>query len=1175
PEIHLPDAGYSTIAGRRHFDFRYVATGRDRSEVIRCLSENTAGKIEDISNVKGERRLAFMFSGQGTQYLGMGSGLYRDIPSFREDIDRLLKIASELGDEVLGPCIRDGRQLSEAQLKNTIYVQPMLFMIEYSMARLLSRVGLVPEFLFGHSVGEVAAAAFSGMFDIRDALLFVMNRAKWMSALPEGGMLSVRTSHANLLEILPSSLDIAAVNAGDLCVVAGPHEEISEFQKLLEREKILCKPLHTSHAFHSRMVEPVCGKLRELLSGFRFNSPGIPILSSVTGELLDDAKAMDPEYWASHARVTVNFEMALKAALKSENISFVEVGPRNALSSLAYKQAHGKKGFVSVSTMGDKSGDSAEWTFFIKAMAALWQHGYEISLEETVSHYDAKRLWVPGYPFSRVRYWLMPDGNMSLDSNSKNLLSEAGVRKEQGMREKYIRMLRDEIATLLEEASGIRIDEPEDGTNFMALGFDSLFLTQAAINLQNRFKIKVAFRQLMEDITCLRDLAEYMAKELPESAASYAVEEETPLRQVSGEADYSESSRQYPAYFQHESATTPPVCQPSSTQGVTTAYDIFAQQIALMQQQIQLLYGQKGLSLHSAWSQPASNPAVSGPLHIHWQKAPEDTMRKDQGMARTDEPPHGADVIRHEQKEMTELKKQSFGAIARITKKTDRGMSRRQRDALERFTESYTKKTMTSKNYAQKYRKCMADPRVVTGFKPYFKEVVYPLVIARSSGVNMWDIDGNQYIDMLCGFGSCFFGYQPDFIMKYVKEQLDQGIELGPQCSKAGEASELAVELTGMDRVAFCNTGSEAVLGAMRMARTVTGRQKIASFNGSYHGINDEVIVRGTKTGRPVAAAPGIMQGAVQNMMVLDYGTEESLRVLREHAHELAAILVEPVQSRRPEWRPFDFLRDLRNLTREKGCALIFDEVITGFRYHPGGVQRAIGIRPDLSTYGKVVGGGMPIGMIGGVREYMDALDGGYWSFGDGSIPEVGVTYFAGTFVRHPLAMAAAVATLRHLKQEGPNLQKGVNEMADGLCAELNSMFEKMGAPYKYCNFGSMMKLKIIDETLPLAELFATWIRSKGVHIIDGFPTFLTTAHREEHIHKIMEAFRVSLEEMGRGGLLESEGESVTVRKSYFTDDGEKPIPDVDGARMGLDADGNPAWFVEDPDSPGTYRQIG
>jgi glutamate-1-semialdehyde aminotransferase len=321
----------------------------------------------------------------------------------------------------------------------------------------------------------------------------------------------------------------------------------------------------------------------------------------------------------------------------------------------------------------------------------------------------------------------------------------------------------------------------------------------------------------------------------------------------------------------------------------------------------------------------------------------------------------------------------------------------------------------------------MADPRVVTGFNPLWKDLVYPIVADRSEGSRVWDLDGNEYIDLLSCFGANLLGYQPPRVVEALHEQLDRGLEVGPQHPLAAEVSELICEFTGMERVAFCNTGSEAVMGAMRIARTVTGRKTIAIFANSYHGIFDEVIVRGSKQLRSLSAAPGILANAVENVLVLNYASEESLQVLRSRGKELAAIMIEPIQNKRPSLQPHAFVRSLREIADQSGCALIFDEVVTGFRLGTGGAQAFYGVKADIATYGKIIGGGLPLAVIAGSSRWLDALDGGHWQFGDASYPEAGVTYFAGTFVRHPLALAAARATLLHIKDQGPALYTNLN----------------------------------------------------------------------------------------------------------------------------------------------------
>src|SRR5215813_13769058 len=177
---------------------------------------------------------------------------------------------------------------------------------------------------------------------------------------------------------------------------------------------------------------------------------------------------------------------------------------------------------------------------------------------------------------------------------------------------------------------------------------------------------------------------------------------------------------------------------------------------------------------------------------------------------------------------------------------------------------------------------------------------------------------------------------------------------------------------------------------------------------------------------------------------------------MRGQAHELAAVRVGAVQSRHPALQPVEFLREVRKITAASGSALIFDEIVTGFRVHPGGCQALFDIRADLATYGKVVAGGMPIGILAGKAQFMDALDGGAWQYGDESYPEVGVTFFAGTFVRHPLALAAAKAVLQHLKEQGPALQQQLTERTAALVARLNELFERYQVPSHIETFGSV-----------------------------------------------------------------------------------------------------------------------
>ena len=284
----------------------------------------------------------------------------------------------------------------------------------------------------------------------------------------------------------------------------------------------------------------------------------------------------------------------------------------------------------------------------------------------------------------------------------------------------------------------------------------------------------------------------------------------------------------------------------------------------------------------------------------------------------------------------------SHGPFKPFDKNASTALPEGQKRALDALIARYIGRTAGSKKLVAENRANLADPRSVAGFNRLWKEMVYPIVSTRSDGSKVWDVDGNEYVDFVMGFGASLFGHRPPFVVKAVHEQLDFGFEIGPIQPLAYEVAALMKEFTGMDRIGFTNTGSESVLAAMRMTRTLSGRDKIAVFAGAYHGIFDEVLFRPlTVNGemRTAAIAPGIPGTALAQVIVLDYGNPQSLEILRSRGSEIAAVFVEPVQSRRLDLQPKEFLHELRRITRETGTALVFDEVVTGFRVHPGGAQ--------------------------------------------------------------------------------------------------------------------------------------------------------------------------------------------------------------------------------------------
>ncbi|HEX8706936.1 MAG TPA: amino acid adenylation domain-containing protein, partial [Pyrinomonadaceae bacterium] len=469
------------------------------------------------------------------------------------------------------------------------------------------------------------------------------------------------------------------------------------------------------------------------------------------------------------------------------------------------------------------------------------------------------------------------------------------------------------------------------------------------------------------------------------------------------------------------------------------------------------------------------------------------------------------------------FEQEAFVPYQPIRKGASDGLTPRQREHLGDLIARLNARTGESKRLTQAYRPYLADNRASAGFRMLWKEMFYPLVVERAQGSRIWDVDGHEYLDVTMGFGSLLFGHSPSFVMDALKEQATQGIQLGPQSHLAGRVAKLVCEMTGAERAAFFNSGTEAVMTALRLARTVTGRSKIAVFAGAFHGTFDGVLVRPGRTPdgkvRAVPLAPGIPEHMIEDVLMLPYDNPESLELLKEQMHELAAVLVEPLQSRRPDLQPKAFLKELRRMTEEAGTALIFDEVVVGFRMHTGGVQALFDIRADLVTYGKAVGAGMPIGIVAGKARYMDAIDGGMWNYGDDSYPRAETTFFAGTFFKHPFVMAAAWASLNHMKSRGPALQEELNQRTTRLARMLNDYFTTEDVPLEVVHFGSLFRF-IAPAEVKYLPLFFYYLLEKGVYVWEGRNCFLSTAHTDEDLELLVRAVKESIAEMRAGDFL-------------------------------------------------------
>jgi acyl transferase domain-containing protein len=415
PELPLADVAYTLKMGRKRFDHRRVLLCRDHSDLLELMEKGDPERALGGCQNSAERQVVFLFPGQGAQYADMGRAPYETEPIFREQVDACARLLlPHLGcdlRELLYPAPGEAEAAGQ-RLAQTAVTQPALFTIEYALATLWQQWGLEPRAMIGHSIGEYVAACLAGVFSLEDALALVAARGRLMQQLPGGSMLSVPLAEEAVLSLLGSerplnrALSLAAVNGAALCVVSGPNEAIDEWAGLLAEMGVESRRLHTSHAFHSAMMDPILEPFREQVSRLRLRPPQIPFLSNVTGDWIRPEEATDPGYWATHLRQTVRFAGGLARLLAQPEQALLEVGPGRTLTTLARMHPARQPDQVVVSSLPPATGNSADSPSLPAAVGRLWLAGAQINWTAYYRNEKRRRIPLPTYPFERQRYWL-------------------------------------------------------------------------------------------------------------------------------------------------------------------------------------------------------------------------------------------------------------------------------------------------------------------------------------------------------------------------------------------------------------------------------------------------------------------------------------------------------------------------------------------------------------------------------------------------------------------------------------------------------------------------------------------------------------------------------------------------------------------------------------------------
>ncbi|WGO96541.1 beta-ketoacyl synthase N-terminal-like domain-containing protein [Saccharophagus degradans] len=422
PNENPADLAY-TWQHRKQLKWRHSITFTSLQDLQNKLNDPLQAPDILATAAAEHTRNVFLFPGQGTQYVGMAAQLYKEYLPFQTYIDECLAICDEMGSKEIRSILLSLNSESEHCLTQTAHVQLALFVVEYSLAKLLMHLGVKPDAMLGHSLGEYVAACVAGVFDLKDALYIVQQRARLMQSLPSGAMLAVSASEESIRDKKPNTIDLAAINSPNHCTYAGTESDINAFKALLENDGIQVKVLNTSHAFHSAMMEPMLEQFQALLESIQLNAPSIPYFSNVTGKLITVNEATSVEYYARHIRQPVLFADAVMELSNNKNTNFIEVGPATVLSNLLKQTVQTSTPTVSILRHAKENVTDLE--YLMRGLGQLWKNGGSVAWEKFYTGQKRSKLRLPLYPFAKRSFGLGRGDVLSLLSNLDNGDSKA------------------------------------------------------------------------------------------------------------------------------------------------------------------------------------------------------------------------------------------------------------------------------------------------------------------------------------------------------------------------------------------------------------------------------------------------------------------------------------------------------------------------------------------------------------------------------------------------------------------------------------------------------------------------------------------------------------------------------------------------------------------------------
>ncbi len=423
-DSELQDIAYTLQKGRFHFKHRKVLVCENRNEAINILSDIQSIEQRMLDTQEDLQNVVFMFSGQGSQYVDMCKDLYLKEKVFRDKVDECLEVAQLYLEDnlhsVLFPEQGDDSEVT-SNINDTKYTQPLLFIIEYSMAHLLMKWGVRPDYMIGHSIGEYVAACISGVFTLHDALRLVVRRGELMSKARRGSMLSINASEEQIKPLLDETenLDLAVINSATSLVVSGEDTDIDKFEEQILSQGYTCKKLHTSHAFHSYMMDEILDEFEQELSMVDINEPAIPCISNINGEIITYEEIRKPSYWSRHLRCTVHFLKGIETLQQKGRAVFIELGPGRSLSSYVEDIISLSEEYHVVNTVRQPRQKVNDQKYLIEKIGRLWLNGIKIDWDNYYINEKRRRLALPTYSFEKNSYTANVDAKKLLTGNGQ------------------------------------------------------------------------------------------------------------------------------------------------------------------------------------------------------------------------------------------------------------------------------------------------------------------------------------------------------------------------------------------------------------------------------------------------------------------------------------------------------------------------------------------------------------------------------------------------------------------------------------------------------------------------------------------------------------------------------------------------------------------------------------